>query len=114
MNSKFLLTILLAILSLLTSVMIQAKVKNSGDAGAVEFTCVAWEYLPYPEPVYPHVRKHQQLLLSDGERSRIYPIKGAESLELLTHKDKAADTGISNIPLECELIGSAPVPKGVK
>lgn len=114
MKNKFLLTALLALLPLATSVTMQAQGEHSGEAGAVEFTCVAWEHLPYPELFYRQGREHLPLVLSQGERSKIYPLKGAESLELFTRKDKAADTGTTNATLEYELIGTAPLLKGVK
>ena len=49
MKNKLLPTLLLALMPLATSVTMQANGKDSGDAGAVEFTCAAWENLPYPE-----------------------------------------------------------------
>ena len=114
MKNNFLLTALLALLPLATSVTMQAQGEHSGEAVAVEFTCVAWEHLPYPELFYRQGSEHLPLALSEGERSKIYPLKGAESLELFTRKDKAADAGTSNVPLEYELIGTAPLLKGVK
>ena len=114
MNNKFILTLLFALLPFITSVSIQAKGENSGDAGTVEFTCVTWDNLPYPELFYRQGSEHLPLVLSEGERSKIYPLKGAESLELFTRKDKAADAGTSNVSLEYELIGTAPLLKGVK
>lgn len=114
MKNKFLLTVLLALLPLATPVGLKAKGEDSGIAGVVEFTCAAWENLPYPELFYRQGSEHLPLVISPGERSKVYPLKGVESLELFTRKDKTADAGTSNATLEYELIGTTPLLKGVK
>jgi len=114
MKNKFILTLLLTLLPLATSVTMQAKGEDAGRSKGMEFTCAVWEHLPYPELFYRQGSEHLPLVLSEGQRSKIYPLKGAESLELFTRKDKPAAAGTSNVSLEYELIGTAPLLKGVK
>jgi len=114
MKNNFMLTLILTLLPLATSITMQAKGDNSGETGAVEFTCAVWEHLPYPELFYRQGSEHLPLVLSEGQRSKVFPLKKAESLELFTRKDKAAAAGTSNVTLEYELIGTAPLLKGVK
>ena len=114
MKNKFLLTVLLTFLSLVIPLTMQAKGKEPGNAGVVEFTCAAWDNLPYPELFYLHGGEHLPLVISAGLRSEVFTLKGAEILELFVRKDKDAGAGTSSAPLEYERVGMAPLMKGVK
>jgi hypothetical protein len=114
MNTKLLLGVLLAMLSLTTSSTVQAKEKTSDHSDAIEFTCAVWDNLPYPELFYQDGKRHQPLELTAGQRSKVYPLKGVGVLELFIRNEKATDTGTSNASPEYERVGIAPLLKGVK
>jgi hypothetical protein len=113
MKNKFLLTSILTLLALATSLRLQAKGEDTGRSKGIEFTCATWENLPHPEIFYRQGSEYLPLVLSAGERSKVYRLKGAESLELFTRKDKTADAGTSKAALEYELVGTTPLLKGV-
>ncbi|MEI8036941.1 MAG: hypothetical protein WCJ14_01000 [Verrucomicrobiota bacterium] len=114
MNPKLLFAVLLVIFPLAIPPALNAKSEDSGHSKAIEFTCAAWEKLPYPELYYLHGKQYLQLELSAGQRSKVYPLKGVEALELFIRKVSAAGSGISDAAPEYERVAMAPLLKGVK
>ena len=114
MNTKRLLTVLLVILPLAIPTALYAKSEDSGHSKGIEFSCAAWENLPYPELLYRHGEEYLPLELSPGQRSKAYPLKGVEALELFIRKEKPAAPGKSDASPEYERVGMAPLLNGVK
>jgi hypothetical protein len=114
MNTKLLLAVLLVILPLAIPTALNAKGEDSGHSKAIEFSCAAWENLPYPELLYRHGDEYLPLVLSPGQRSKVYPLKGVETLELFIRNKKATGSGKSDASPEYERVAMAPLLNGVK
>jgi hypothetical protein len=99
MKNKFLLTLLVALLPLTTPIELKAKGEDSGVAGVIKFSCLAWEPLSIPELFYRDGKDYLPLELAPGNRSQLYPMKSGNTLELYVKVD-----GVSTY----KLVGKAP------
>jgi hypothetical protein len=112
MIPKRLLAAFLAILPLADPVELQAADKKSTDSQPVEFSCVAWEILPFPELFYRNGKKYLPIKLSAGQRSPACRLQDAHALELFVRKEKAAGGSKSASSDSYKLAGLAPLREG--
>lgn len=112
MIPKRLLSAFLAILPLAHPGALQAGEKESADPHTVEFSCVAWENLPFPELFYREGKEYLPIKPSAGQRSPAYNLRDAHALELFVRKEKAAAGGKSASSESYELAGLAPLLEG--
>lgn len=75
---------------------------------AVEFSCLVWDPLPFSEVFYLDGKSYLPLEFSPGNRSKLYPLKGASSLELYV-KQVGADGAVSY-----KLVGKSPLVVGTR
>ena len=75
---------------------------------AIEFACAAWQELPYEKLFYREGKKFHPLELVPGNYSKLHPLKGAYTLELLIRKEGKEE---KDEPFY-ELVGLAPLVKG--
>ncbi|MEI8039126.1 MAG: hypothetical protein WCJ14_12120 [Verrucomicrobiota bacterium] len=114
MNTILLSAVWLAILPLATSATVLAKGEDSGHSQAVGFSCAVWENLPFPELFYRHGTEYLPVELTAGQRSKVHPLKGVETLELFIRKAQAADATAPSAARNYNRVGMAPMLKGVK
>lgn len=114
MKTQSLLRLLLALFFFALPVGSQAKDESSGNSAAIQFSCTFWEKPPYPELFYRHGGEYLPVELSVGQRSKAYPLKGVEALELFIRKKMPAGAEESNAALEYERVGTAPLLPDVK
>lgn len=112
MKTKSLLAIFLGILPFALPASLQAKDRDSAPAAAINFTCAAWGVLPYPELFYHRGGEYLPVELSAGQRSKVYPLKGAEVFELFSRKETVAGAGESSATPEYERVGTTTLPVG--
>jgi hypothetical protein len=93
---------------------LQAKDESSSHSGSIQFSCAVWEKLTYPELFYHHGGEYLPIEISVGQRSKAYPIKGVEALELFIRKKMPAGAAESNAAVEYERVGTAPLLPDVK
>lgn len=108
MKNKFLLTLLVALLPLATPIELKAKGEDSGGAGVIKFSCLAWEPLSIPELFYRDGKDYLPLELAPGNRSQLYPMKSGNTLELYVKID-----GVDGIS-PYKLVGKAPWLEGAR
>lgn len=108
MKTKLLAAALIALLPFSLPVALLAEGEDSGDSGAVEFSCAVWEKLSYPELFYRDGKSYLPLELSPGNRSKLYPKKEGDGLELYD-KVAGADGAIAY-----KLLGKKPWVAGAR
>jgi hypothetical protein len=109
MKTQSLLRLLCALFSCALPVTLQAKEKNPGHSGSIQFSCATWDTLPNQELFYQHGGEYLPIELSVGQRSKAYPLKGVEALELFIRKATVAGAAESNAAVEYERVGTAPL-----
>jgi hypothetical protein len=114
MKTQSLLRLLFALFSFALPVALQAKDGSPGHSGSIQFSCVVWEKLSYPELFYHHGGEYLPIETSAGQRSKAYPLKGVEALELFIRKTTVAGATESSAPPEYERVGTAPLLPEVK
>lgn len=112
LTPKHLLTAILTMLPLAIPGALQAKDKKSTESQPVEFSCVAWEILPFPELFYRNGKEYLPIKLSAGQRSPAYPLQDAHALELFVQNDNPTAEGQSASPDSFKLAGLAPLREG--
>jgi len=114
MKTQSLLRLLFALFSFALPVALQAKDESPGHSGSIQFSCAVWEKLTYPELFYLDGGEYLPIEISVGQRSKAYPLKGAETLELFIRKKMPAGAAQSNAAVEYERVGTAPLLPDVK
>lgn len=109
MKIQSLLRLFFALSSFALPVALQAKDESSGHSGSIQFSCAVWENLTYPELFYHHGGEYLPIEISVGQRSKAYPLKGVEALELFIRKTTVAGAAESNAAVEYERVGTAPL-----
>lgn len=109
MKTQSLLRLLSALFSIALPVALQAKDESPGHSGSIRFSCAVWEKPPYPELFYHHGGEYLTIEVSVGQRSKAYPLKGVEALELFIRKKMPAAAAESNAAVEYERVGTAPL-----
>lgn len=106
MNLTFF-TKLMLLLLMAAPLFIQAQQQS----GPVKFSCVIWKSLSFSEVFYRQGKDYIPLKLSAGNRSELYPLKGAAALELYIFIAAAkSETGKA----EYQLVGQSTFPVGIK
>lgn len=114
MKTQSLLRLFFALSFLATPVVLQAKGDSSGDSGGIQFSCAVWEKPPYPELFYHHGSEYLPIELSVGQRSKAYPLKDVEALELFTRKKLSTAAAEANAAAQYERVGIATLLPNVK
>ena len=109
MKTQSLLRLLFALFSFALPLALQAKDENPGHSGSIQFSCAVWDTLPNPELFYHHGGEYLPIELSVGQRSKAYPLKGVEALELFIRKATVAGAAESSAAVEYERVGTAPL-----
>jgi hypothetical protein len=114
MKTQSLLRLFFALFSFALPFALQAKEKSPGHAGSIQFSCAVWDTLPNPALFYHHGGEYLPIELSAGQRSKAYPLKGVEALELFIRKATVAGAAESSAAVEYERVGTAPLLPDVK
>lgn len=109
---KRFLAAVLAILPLAPPAAVQAGERESADPQTVEFSCVAWDSLPFPELFFREGKEYLPIKLTGGQRSPTYHLRDAHALEVFVRKEKAAAGGEAASSDSYKLAGLAPLLEG--
>lgn len=82
-----------------------AQAQKSGKS--LEFSCVIWNNLSYPQIFYRQGEKFIPLKLSPSNRSKLYPLKGTSVLELYIPDETEEKTAY-------KLVGKKSIAEGMK
>lgn len=108
MSRRFLAILILKCLVLLVGCPYTLRAQSTPEKTRLEFSCVLWEPLPISEVFYRDGENYLPLEFSLGNRSRLYPLNQAGTLELY-EKAEATDGGTTY-----RLLGKAPWIEGAR